>query len=283
MTVQPLQFISNLPFGEGAIGATGFSISGQEEQNDFAQMLNMAVRPITKPKTASCVDGRAFLRFADGTDNPDVLENYVTHQLAGGLVLATTKAAVAAGLVIVRDAKDFKSAYLTMFDYLSALGYEDGGHAGCGASKNVKSSVEKELPLDILRGVTPAFRPLPNDFNSLLLSNAETKRRLLEEGFYDNWSHEWHEGFLNENVPQNFAILETDEGPTSGHYEEAVVLIGQAGYGLAKNSLIKKTGQQVFAETTHTPATLVSEIAQAVGMSSLERAYQLMRRLLLKQ
>jgi hypothetical protein len=118
----------------------------------------------------------------------------------------------------------------------------------------------------------PAFRPSPTDAAPLLSANTTQKRHLLESGFYGKWSSAWHENFLSAKVAHNFAILDTDDTATYGHQEKRLILINEPGYGLAKNALIKQTGLQVFAVTTHTPSALVSEISKAITLSPVERA-----------
>jgi hypothetical protein len=271
MNFPPLSFITTLDFGEGKIGADGFKLDG-ETAEVFADQINSCVVPITKPNTANCPDGRGIVSLADGTKDPNILEDYVTHQLLGGLGLAVTKAASAANLVIIRDAKGLKDAYETMYGVLSDVGFEDGGHVGCGASIQAEASVAKQLPEQTVLGALPVFRPVPENVASLYGANLATKQRLLESGYYGKWDNLWHEAFLADKVPQNFAILAKDDGPTSGHYEEGVATIKQPGYGFAKNRFIRTTGHQIFAETAHTPVTLVDEISKRITVSPVERA-----------
>lgn len=270
MKAPAVHLVANLPFGEGSIGAEGYGVGGPEAQEAFLIELGRAIRPITHPHTANCVDGRRILRFADGTDDPYALNSYVTHQLAGGLVLATTKAATAADLIIVRDAKDFKTAYLTMYEFLTSLGYKDGGHADCGASKQVEHSVHNQLTAPTTLATLPALMAVPENVSGLVDSIYLRRKRLLESGFYGGWDNGWHEDFLSEMVPENFAVLETDESPTSGHQEKGLLLVTKEGYGFAKNSHNSKTGQQVFAETTHTMPNLAKYLGSALSLSPVE-------------
>src|SRR5271165_3650456 len=137
----PAELITRLPIGDGIIGHE----FGKDDPILGTQLAEHT-KPISRKykKTAFCPDGRLMLGLADGTTDPEVLRQIVTHQLLGGLGLATTKAAVASDLLIVRDATSFTNAYETIYDFLYKINYRDGGHASCGASASVEGSVEKE-------------------------------------------------------------------------------------------------------------------------------------------
>lgn len=266
------QLVAELPFGEGAIGQ-GVKFT-PEEATEFAADISSCVQPLSNTKTANCVDGRGIKSLADGSEDPHQLEKYVVQTLPGGLGLAVTKAAVAADLVVVRDAKDFKSAYLTVSDLLTELGYQDGGHAACGASKQLEASVAREVDPQTKLAVLPALNLTNQDTPDVLADNWQTKRQRLENGFYGSWDSSWHESFLAERSPGNFAILEGDPlSPTDNHLEEGAALIRTPGLGFAKNRFVAITGgRQVFVETVTTGHSIAAKIISKIGGSDLEKA-----------
>jgi hypothetical protein len=266
MSELSVKYISELDFGTGQIGQ-----DAHFDRTELGDHLASSTRLITVHNSADCVDGRRIISLADGTTDPEILAKRVAHQLAGGLVLAVTKAATAADLAVVRDAKSFKDTYIILHDFLSELGYRDSGHVDCGASKKVKDSVIDQVPFDSLLGVVGAIRDHEGAQAEIARANLATKQRKLEEGFYDSWSNTWHEDFLSQRAPENFAELEGDDTPLNGHYEEALYLVPKPGYGLAKNSFIHSSGSMVFCETTHTALNLVTAIANKIHASEQER------------
>lgn len=257
--------VADLPYGRGNIGER-FENDAQKEA--FHQVLAEEIRPLTITNTADCGDGREILRMADGTEGP-ALENRVTFQLFGGIGLAVTKAAVAADMSFVKDAKTFKAAYeKTVMGVLVPLGYADAAHEGCGASKSVEVSVAKGLT--VVEAVIMPNLLLPGNFNMTrqMQTIYETKDRKLGDGFYGDWDSEWHEDFVRQRFPENFATLRTMDNPTNGHHEVEAEAILKQGYGLAKNALIRRTeGGQVFAVTP----PLVHLLAKQVSVSEQER------------
>src|SRR5579884_1053243 len=152
----PAIMVTRLAFGEGAIGA---NIDLEDRQ--LGDQLASFTRPIPQnlSNTADCPDGRRILGLHQGSNEPSELANRVTHQMFGGIGLAATEAAVAADLVIVRDASDFRDAYEKFTDYLSNIGFKDGGHLGCLASATVEERATSVIPLDTAITALGAIRP----------------------------------------------------------------------------------------------------------------------------
>src|SRR5581483_4348749 len=160
MDKQPnIQLITRLDYGEGLIGNDGYGLDNPAEISEVSSQLDSCVVPLSTTKTADCVDARLLIALGNGVTDKEELAKRVTYQLPGGLGLAVTKAAVAADLVILRDAKHLQEAYEIMVPFLDELGYEDAAHAGCGASGNVEASVAKQLPDAALLGTIEAIRP----------------------------------------------------------------------------------------------------------------------------
>ena len=265
-----VRLIARLPFGEGQIGAAGFSLDSLADQQAFSEQLKDHIQLLSNSKTADCVDGRKIIALADGTTDPRLLIARVVPQLPGGLGLATTKAAVGANLALIRDAKSFQAAYETIHDLLTIAGYQDAAHVDCGASKNVEASVAKQLPSEVMLGTLPTLRSQAVHVGTLLAQNWQTKSHRLEAGFYGQWSSSWHEDFVSSKSPDNFSILETDTTPTHGHSEQALIVIRDESKGLAKNSFIADSGEQVFGLTAQTPALLIKDLAKTLTVSQRE-------------
>lgn len=270
--VQPVNFVTGLPFGKGLIGrARPFETS--EDMSAYASALQSCTMPLTITNTADCVDERQTIALGDGTTDPEMLMNRVVAQQPGGLGLAVTKAAVGADLAIIKDAKTFKDAYMIINGILIKLEYEDAGHAKCGASTLVEKSVADEVETEALLGTLPALTLVTHDTPRLLAVNQETKRRRLADGFYGGWSNTWHEQFLMDQVPHNFSILADDpnDHETHGHHGWGALVINTPGYGFAKNRFIATTGQEAFATTVATAEDLTTKLIAQIGGSQEER------------
>lgn len=269
MTTQ-VKRIAYLPFGVGLIGGAGSWATDEEE---YAAQLSRAVRPLSCANTADCVDERPTVELGDGTRDVSQLEGRIVPQLPGGLGLAVTKAAVAADLAAIRDTANFKQAYEAMSNLLDRLGYEDGGHADCGASKGVEASVATEIDKASMLAVLPAVCADRSDMTALLDTNLRTKRRRLHDGYYGAWDNRWHEGYLAARYPRNFSILAVDHNDklTHGHHAQAVLLVKRPGMGFAKNSFVRTTGRQAFADTLAFADDLTAGIAARLGGSLEER------------
>lgn len=258
--------VAELPFGQGNIGR-----ERRLSDEQLSEELETYVRPINVFNTADCVDGRTTLALADGTKDKTALIDRVTFQLPGGLVLPATKAAIAADLIIVRDAKTFKQAYLTMYDFLIEAGFKDGGHEGCGASKFVEASIVNSLDEGTITTTLGSLGKLPNSFKTLYSYNSASKQRKLNEGFYSDWDSTWHEDFLSQRVPENFSLLRAEDNDTSGHYEQGLFIVEKSGHGFAKNDFNQTTDTSVFCLTTQCINILVNKIGHTISASDSEQ------------
>jgi hypothetical protein len=174
---------------------------------------------------------------------------------------------VAANAALVRDAKDIKQAYQQVYDVLTKMGYEDGGHAGCGASGKVEASVVKPVPREIALPTIGAIIDIDQSRTALFDRNAAHKQQLVDKGFYSVWDKAWHEDFLQTHAPQNFSFLKTENDPVHGHKAEGVLVVKQLGKGFAKNAFYEDTGQMSFGVTP----TEVLDIAYKLGGTTEER------------
>jgi len=250
--------------GEGRI------YSGLETETDrkiFSNGLAENTKQLTHIHTMDCMDDRPTIALADGTSDPDRLKARIAPQWAGGLVLASTKALVAANAVMVRGAKNFREAYQIVEGVFADLGFEDGGHEKCGASLLVEESVAKPVDLEIAIPTTEAIIGV-NESRSASFDRVSTnKARKLEEGFYSDWTASWHEDFLSQKYPQNFSTLRTAKDAVKGHYADGFYVVGKD-HGFAKNAFYDATGKMSFAVT---PA-VVLEFADRLGGTKQERS-----------
>ncbi|MGZ6004662.1 MAG: hypothetical protein ACXWLH_00765 [Candidatus Saccharimonadales bacterium] len=264
-----------LAIGVNAEGRIKSSLETEQQMAQFGALLAEHKRPITHPYTADCMDDRTTLRLADGTNDVLTLRNRITYQLPGGLGLAVTKAGVAANAPIIRDAKTFKDAYEIFSNLLTRLGYEDGGHAGCGASKFVEDSVANTVERGILLPTIKAVRAVNEHQTEIFDRIQRNKARRLESGFYSGWDPGWHEDYLSQKFPQNFSYLQTADDPAHGHRANGIYFIEENGMGFAKNAFHAHTGQMAFGVTTNILTELVRKLSPAdkLGQETLLLAF----------
>jgi len=240
----PIAYTDGLAFGSGKCSSP---LSVLTQKITLADEIDNNLGKIIDDSVADCIDDRLIIGFAAGSNDPYRLQHRVVYQQPGGTVLHFTKAAVAANLSVIADARDFKQAYQRMFALLTNLGWQDSGHVDCGASKNVERSVAEPLSSDEL--IVMIDRLIGNAENQaerrdLISQNEAHKYQLLNKGFYGSWTAVDHEKHLREKVPQNFATLAGEHNPYG------VLVIQEPGYGLVKNQYIKTTGRPVFTATT---------------------------------
>jgi len=262
---------ARLPFGIGKVGER-YPLVNDAEIQEFAEQLGSYIRPLTITNTADCVDDRPTIALGDGTNDPETLESRITYQLAGGLGLALTKAAVGADAAYLRDSKNFQEAYLTTVEQMTRYGFTESGHKDCGASKAVEKSVVNELNEADLLATVPALTHADDYTAYYIERNWQTKRQKLEDGFYGAWSNTWHEGFLSDKFAQNFSILaeNPNDEDTHGHDASGVLVIQTDGMGFAKNMFTRETGRMAFADTPSMIPKL-AELIKALGGSEEER------------
>lgn len=264
LTPRPVKMLNRLAIGQ-VDSKIRSDLKTDEEIEVFAQALSRHTQPLSASNTVDCMDDRKILSLGDGVNDPGRLRQRVAKQLPGGLVLASTKAAVAAGAAYLRDAKSFKHAYEITGGLLVGMGYQDGGHAHCGASTFVEQSVAKPVADDIalptvgaVLGVSMTTEP---GAAKAFWANRQQVDQLLQDGFYGDWSTQWHEDYLQSQVPQNFSHL------SEVHRADGVYLISQPDMGFAKNAFIEETNHEAFGVTTYT----MSELADKLGGSEQER------------
>ena len=111
------------------------------------------------------------------------------------------------------------------------------------------------------------FTRLDESDDALLAGLVEQKARAAAAGFFDDWSHEWHEAFISSRYPQNYATLYHDDSETAGHNGSGIYVVQPDGYGFAKNAFVEETGgQESFGLT---PA-LMRRLADLLGRDDEE-------------
>lgn len=267
MSTATVDFVANLAIGkEGADRI--YSALTEEQKPEYSQQLGQhIVDEVTNPMTVVCMEDRPDVDFADGTTDPAALRERAYFQWPGGLYLATTKAAVAANAAYLRDATSFKDAYLLTAQVLGAMGYEDGGHAGCGASGKVKASVEVPVARELALPTIGAIIEVNQSRTDLFDKNAANKQRKLEDGFFDGWTQAWHEEYLEKNVPHNYSHIKTEADAVHGHKAKSLLVVTEKGKAFAKNAFYQDTNDMSFGVTP--PAVI--EIAHKLGGTPEER------------
>ena len=261
MVLTSVQEIAQINFGSGKVGQR-YKLETEQQKAQFEQSLVESTKPLTKTNTADCGDERETISLADGTTDLTVIRNRIVPQLFGGIGLALTKAMVAANAVAVRDAKDMQAAFEIVDKLLRQFGYENAGHADCGASKSVQSSVANQIPLESLTPAASLFIPDKGQNKAVLSGLTTHKQKRLQDGFFNDWDPAWHQDFLIEKYPQNFSFLKVDENDhdTHGHNGSGLYVVTKAGEGFQKNG-------RAFSLTL----PFMQEIAYKFGGSDDER------------
>jgi hypothetical protein len=246
-------YAGDLAFGIGKY----HSPLNKEQRVELALELPDYINQIVDPMLVDCMDDRPIVEFANGLSDSDTIRRRVVYQQPGGTVLHFTKSAVAANLAAVASAKDFTDAYMILFHVLTGFGWQDSGHKDCGASKNLKKSVENPLQTDILMANLDQIIGVSENYGErekIVKQNEARKLELCESGFYDNWSYEYHEEHLSKMVPRNFSALAGEHNPCG------FLLIQNVGDGFMRNSFIEHTGRQVFSATTAQWGTVIDQL-----------------------
>lgn len=250
LAVANIKQLGQVNSGYGHIGENDRFLTDSDRLN-FVDQLSSYTHSITKYNTAACGDGRPTLNYADGTTNYHHISQRIDYQLFGGLGLASTKAAVAANLEIISNARNFSEAYFMISNFLAINGEEDGGHYGCWASATVESSVSNRIADNEQKSFLSRLITFDYETESMLNEINKNKIQKLDSGYYSIWDLQEHEQYLKNRFPQNFATL--DDSPSSklhNHHEAALYLITEERQGFDKNNFTKdNNGLQSFAVT----------------------------------
>lgn len=278
LEVQPdVTVAAHLPIGQENVNGDkigpGYVPRDEQEAEDLGRAAAEATRPLTVTKAAYCIDGRGYVRVGD-IEDANELEAIVAPQLPGGTYVAATKAAVAADIAIVRDAKSFAEAFDIVAGTLGRAGIEDSYHEQCGADKNAESDkqVDPETAHSVFTAAgwveKPAEDAERDEERERVEKLYENRNRRIKEGFYKGWSTEAHQEQVRKRFPQHYAVLETSHDPTHNHHEGGAYDMEEEGVGFAKNEFIRRTGgKQLFAYTR----SYAHQLADILGGSPEER------------
>jgi hypothetical protein len=268
---------AHLPIGQENVDGDkigpGYVPYEEQEAQDVSRAAAEATRPVTVTKAAYCIDGRPYVRVGD-IEDPSELEAIVAAQLAGGTYVAATKAAVAANITAVRDAKSFTEAFGIVAGILGRSGVEDSFHEGCGADKNVVSDeqVDPTTAHAVFTAAGWVEKPSEengNDDERALVEQLHANRKArIDAGFYKDWSTEVHQEQVRTRFPQHYAVLQTSHDPTHNHHEGGAYDMEEEGVGFAKNEFTRRTGgKQLFGYTR----AYAHQLADILGGSGEER------------
>jgi hypothetical protein len=266
-----------LPIGQKNVDGDkigpGYVPVDEQETHDVSRAAAEATRPVTVANAAYCIDGRPYARVGD-IEDPQQLEAIVAAQLAGGTYVAATKAAVAANVAVVRDAKSFTEAFDIIAGILGRANIDDSFHEGCGADKNVTSDkqVDAATAHDIFTAAGWIEKPTEangnKDERALVEQLHANRKARIDAGFYKDWSMEAHQELVRKRFPQHYAVLETSHDPTHNHHEGGTYEMDEEGVGFAKNEFARRTGgKQLFGYTR----AYAHKLADLVGGSDEER------------
>ncbi|HLZ15037.1 MAG TPA: hypothetical protein VKQ34_03520 [Candidatus Saccharimonadales bacterium] len=260
--------------GQGNIGR-GRQLELVDKQHNAEVAAARAIRPCTNRRVAYCIDERAIIRLGDIT-NPNVLRDIVVPQLPGGTVLAATKAAVAANIGLVRDAADFKEAYLRVRGVLTNAGYFDAGHDDCGASKQAGTSVEQPVAAGIVAENLHSLGVWRPEDERRLAQQMKQKAGLADRGYFASWSPEVHRELLMKSSPEHFSFLAVDDNDhvTHGHLASGALILGEEDDGFAKNAFTEDTGLQLFAHSDWFARELSGVLGVGEEVPALELAFR---------
>lgn len=258
-----VNIVGKLDYGIGKIG-----VKLEEEQLPILEKaVRNSIEPVTAgcENTAICMDGRERVLLGDGST--EGLDQEVYYQVPGGLVKATTDAAVMTNAHIVRDAKDYREAYHTVREFLGVLGYQPSKHEGCLAMQKVADSFTHALDAQQTFNIISSITQTQQSDLSCIEENLLLGQTLVGAGFFDSWNPEEEREYVLKNFPHHHSKLYHDDSPTAGHNECALVIIDKPGYALNKNAFNKATGMQVFSFTP----SILHEINSKIAVSSDEK------------
>lgn len=268
---QDVAVIANLGIGspnvDGSRIGPGYEIKDEAEQAYIVAEAAECTRPINRKKVAYCIDERPY-ESVGGIDDPAELEAIVAAQLPGGTYVSATKAAVAAKIAAVRNAKDFTEAHGIVAGILGRAGYDDSVHEKCGADDNVEASVENQRdPEEILPVMQAAGAASEDDADRVATLHAN-KQSLARNGFYKGWDSAAHRERVRANFPQHYAVLKGANDAVHGHHGKGLYEIIQEGQGFAKNEFARRTDGAMLFAYTH---AFAQELAEVMAGSDEER------------
>lgn len=263
-----LVLVGYLPIGQpntnGDKIGPGFQPRTPGEVDAIINAARNETRPFTISNAAFCIDEREIVQLGNIT-NPDILRKIVAPRLPGGTGLASTKAALAANAVIVRDAKTFPEAYNRVTGVLSRAGIKDAGHKGCGAEVEAGTSVKHQVDFETSFVLSRTLGIAQDGEEQAIRILHENKTRRASDRFWDTYNPDFHRERVLATAPEYYAILKTEHDKVHGHHGSGLY-VTQGDEGLP-NGFAEQWNHMLFVYT-HAFARQLSRI---LGGSEEER------------
>jgi hypothetical protein len=234
--------------GEGQIKST----LPETEYDNFAEALRQSVTRIEEPDCAACGDGRLVKSLANGQTGR------IRPRKFGGSLSPVVMMSLADRLHIAA-LQDGESIYDASEEIAAALGNKESGHEDCGAAGGLVKHIETlsvqslESPnVQVVKTLVMAEGTGENADELLArpIRQASAYAEILKS---QDWIGSDYVDRLAQIDPSTVEILETDDSPTHGHAEQAVVLIdgpvdeeGRPIHTIDKGSLMELSGYQAF-------------------------------------
>ena len=236
--------------GRGQIKST----MPETEYGSFAEALKQSVVTIEEPDCAACGDGRCVKCLANGQPGK------VRPRKFGGSLSPVIMMGLGDRLHLAA-LEDGESIYDASQEIAAALGNKQSGHVGCGAADGAVAHVETlgkqtlESPnVKVVRTLIEAEETGQN-IDELLSRPIKQAPAYAEVLKTQNWVGSNYVDHISEIDSSTVEILETDDSPTYGHAEQAVVLIdgpvdedGRPIHTIDKDKLMQMSGHQAFIE-----------------------------------
>lgn len=260
--------IGNLTIGQSNVYGNkigpGYEFRDTADFSGAARAAAEEAHDYTITDAALCIDERGMIQLGDVTD-PDTLKRVVAPRLPGGTYLAATKAATAANIAVVRDAKTFEEAYDIVAGLLDRAGYKDAGHEECGAETNAALSVEEQVDAETAFATVSAVGFAKPDERGAFDTLEANKRQLVSRGFYVGYDPKAHKERVQRTSPQYFATLQTAPDAVHGHHGSGLLVLDK-GKGLTNNHALTAE-RKLFVYT----ADFARKLANELGGSDEER------------
>lgn len=279
MSTKTVQFVANIPNAIGKVGI-GYIPQNEMERSEIGAALGNYLRPITEAGwqraenglllPIACMDERPKIDVGLGeghVDDPERLAAMDTYQLAGGGVLATAKAIVAANVAAFRDVNKFTTLIEQVQNTFDQTGIVNMPHEGCGASGHVTTSIEYQLSPEEMGETLQTIAGIQDPFlvASLAGMNHE-KAKKLDSAFFEGYTPEWYDGFMRHRNPATYAVLRTEHDAVHGHHGSSVVSIPD-GYVLDEAGYFNDTGRMSFGLTFG----ILPNLVRTFGLSQEEQ------------
>jgi len=234
--------------GEGKIKSTLL----ESEYDSFAEGLRQSLARVEEPECAACGDGRCVKCLADGQPGK------VRPRKFGGSLSPVVMMGLGDRLHLAA-LQDGESIYDASEEIAAVLGNKQSGHEDCGAAGGLVKHIETLGTQNLNSSNVKVVKTLVEaeetgaDTNELLAGPIRQALPYAEVLKAQDWIGSDYVDRLAGIDPSTVEVLETDDSPTHGHEEQAVVLIdgpvdeeGRPIHTIDKDKLMELTGHQAF-------------------------------------